>query len=141
MTFQQVCAALLGLVLLLHVYWALGGRRWLPHALPSHPDKQASAFDPGRLGAAIVAVALTHALYTLGAASDLWSAPWSAVVTRYSAYVWTVLFVLRVVGDFRFFGVFKRVRGTPFARADSWLFTPACALVGVGFALALHGGT
>jgi hypothetical protein len=141
MTFRLLCAALLTLVLLLHVYWALGGRRLLAHAVPSHPGARASAFDPGRVGAALVAVALAHALCTLGAVSDFWSAPWPALVTRYSTYVWTALFVLRVVGDFRFFGVFKRVRGTPFARADSWLFTPVCALVGVGFGMALHGGT
>jgi hypothetical protein len=140
-SFQVVCAALLALVLMLHVYWALGGRRLLPGAIPSHPDTQVRAFDPGRLGATLVAVALTHALYTLGAATGLWGAPWSFTVTRYSTYVWTALFVLRVVGDFRFFGVFKRVRGTPFARADSWLFTPVCALVGVGFGMALRGET
>jgi hypothetical protein len=135
--FPQLSAGLLALVLVLHIYWAAGGRLLLPQTVPSRPDTQKPAAEPGRLGAGLVALALAHALFTLGAASGLWSAPWSADATRYSAYVWTGLFVLRVVGDFRGLGLFKRVRGTPFARADDWVFTPICATVGIAFVLVL----
>jgi hypothetical protein len=137
--FPQVSAGLLALVLGLHVYWAAGGRLLLPQTVPSRPATKEPTFEPGRLGAGIVALALAHALFTLGAAFGLWGAPWSPDATRYSAYVWTGLFVVRVVGDFRWLGLFKRVRGTPFARADDWVFTPICAIVGIAFVVALSG--
>jgi hypothetical protein len=35
-----------------------------------------------------------------------------------------VAFLLRGMGDFRYVGLFKRVRDTPFARMDSRLYTP-----------------
>ena len=45
------------------------------------------------------------------------------------------LFALRAVGDFRYVGLFRRVRGTPFARWDQWLFTPLCVSIALGSAL------
>jgi hypothetical protein len=138
MTFSHACAVLLALILLLHVYWAVGGGLLLPQALPSPPDSRKPRFEPGRLGAGLVALALSHALYTLGTLTNLWNAPWSVDATRYAAYAWTAILVLRVNGDFRFVGIFKRVRNTAFARADDWVFTPTCMAIGVGFALALR---
>jgi hypothetical protein len=138
MILSRACTVLLALILLLHVYWALGGRLLLPQVLPSRPDSREPTFEPGRLGAGVVALALTHALYTLGTLTNLWNAPLSFEVTRYAAYVWTAILGARVVGDFRFVGLFKRVRKTAFGRADDWLFTPICVLIGVGFWLAVQ---
>jgi hypothetical protein len=137
MIISQLCVVLLVGILLLHVYWAVGGRGLLPSAIPSDPKGSGKVFEPGRLGALIVALVLTHALFSLGAASELWPSPWSMTSTRYSTYFWTAIFAARMVGDFRWFGIFKRQRGTAFSRADDWVFTPTCALIGVGFALTL----
>ena len=137
MTFPGFCSGLIGMVLLLHLYWALGGKRLLPVVVPIHRATRRPTFDVGRFSAGLVALALTHAAWTLGAAAELWQTPWSAHTNRYLVYLWTGIFVLRVVGDFRFIGLFKGVRGTPFARADDWLFTPVCGAVAIGFALTL----
>jgi hypothetical protein len=40
-----------------------------------------------------------------------------------------VVFGARVVGDLRWFGLFKRMKGTPFAWWDSWLYTPLFLLL------------
>jgi len=50
------------------------------------------------------------------------------------AGVWilVVVFGARVVGDLRWFGLFKRMKGTPFAWWDSWLYTPLCLLLALG---------
>jgi hypothetical protein len=50
-----------------------------------------------------------------------------------------LVFLVRAVGEFKLVGFFKRVRGTSFARWDTWLFSPLC--LGISFAalwLALH---
>ncbi len=41
------------------------------------------------------------------------------------------IFVLRAVGDFHYVGFFKRVRGSVFARRDTWVFSPLCVVLAV----------
>jgi hypothetical protein len=40
--------------------------------------------------------------------------------------------LVRVVGDFRHVGLFKRERSTRFARLDTRYFTPLCAALALG---------
>lgn len=42
------------------------------------------------------------------------------------------VFVLRTIGDFRFFGFSRTVTGTAFALWDTWLYTPLCLVIGLG---------
>lgn len=37
--------------------------------------------------------------------------------------------LLRSIGEFRALGFFKRVRSTPFARMDTWVYSPLCLLL------------
>jgi hypothetical protein len=52
----------------------------------------------------------------------------------YVAGVWAVALTLlaRAVGDGRYVGAFKRVRGTRFATLDDWVYTPLCAALALG---------
>jgi hypothetical protein len=51
-----------------------------------------------------------------------------------------VVFALRCLGDFRYVGLFRRVRGTDFAAMDAKLFTPLCGVYALAFVtLALDG--
>jgi hypothetical protein len=40
-----------------------------------------------------------------------------------------LVFAVRAVGDFRYCGFFKRVKGTAFARKDTLIFSPLCTLL------------
>ena len=40
--------------------------------------------------------------------------------------------LLRAVGEFRYVGFFKRIRGTAFARMDTLLYSPLALLLGTG---------
>ena len=57
------------------------------------------------------------------------------ILQHKSLYLNVPFFLARTVGEFRLVGVFKRVRGTPFATWDTWLFTPLCGLIAAGFFL------
>jgi Protein of unknown function (DUF3995) len=61
---------------------------------------------------------------------------WGTALPRWPfvAGTWTVVAVFfgRVVGDFRWFGLFKRMRATAFAWWDTWLFVPLCLLLALG---------
>jgi hypothetical protein len=51
-----------------------------------------------------------------------------------------VILLLRGIGDFRYVGLFKRVRDTPFARMDSRVYTPlVLALAAVAGLVATKG--
>ncbi|HMD03843.1 MAG TPA: DUF3995 domain-containing protein [Candidatus Binatus sp.] len=55
---------------------------------------------------------------------------------------WTLalVFAARVVGDLRWVGLFKRVKGTPFAWWDTWLYVPLAGLLALAALLvALNG--
>ena len=56
---------------------------------------------------------------------------------------WTVVmvFAARVVGDLRWVGLFKRVRGTPFAWWDTWLYVPLSALLALAALLVASNGS
>lgn len=41
----------------------------------------------------------------------------------------------RAIGEFRYVGFFKQVRGTRFAKLDSLLYSPLCLLLAIGVAL------
>lgn len=109
---------------LLHFHWAAGGRLGFGAAIPTkgavpifQPGPGAStAVGVALLGAALVSLVRGHA-FVLGPA-------W---VSRVGIWVIATVMLARAIGDFRYVGFFKRVRGTVFARQDSRFYSPLCA--------------
>ena len=124
-------SALLFTLGLLHVYWAAGGKWGTDVTIPKQDGTP--LFQPPRAGTLLVAILLFSAgLVVLGRL-----ALWGTALPRwvFVAGIWTLVavFLGRVVGDFKWFGVFKRMRGTAFAWWDTWLFVPLCFLLAVGW--------
>ncbi len=46
----------------------------------------------------------------------------------------------RAVGEFRYVGFFKRVRGSRFATLDTYVYSPLCLLLAIGVALVARQG-
>lgn len=103
----------------IHLYWAAGGDYGVRSAIPSIPGGQA-LFEPGPWGTTLVAL-----LLLAGAAIALGPLPFQAILLRGMG----ILFLLRAVGEFRYVGIFKRVRNTQFAYWDTRLFSPLCVLL------------
>ena len=51
------------------------------------------------------------------------------------SYALALGLLARAIGEFRCVGFFKRIRGSRFARLDSWVYSPLCLLLGAGIAL------
>jgi len=117
----------------LHLAWAVGVRRGLVDAVPQDPRTGAPLRVPGRLACLAVAVALA----VLGAVLVAVAAGAGPRLVRWAAMVALALLTARVLGDGRWVGVFKRVRGTDFARADDRYYTPAVATLALGTLAAL----
>ncbi|EGD05771.1 hypothetical protein B1M_04736, partial [Burkholderia sp. TJI49] len=48
--------------------------------------------------------------------------------------VLALIFAVRAVGDFRYVGFFKRIRGSRFARMDTLCYSPLCAALALSIA-------
>jgi LmbE family N-acetylglucosaminyl deacetylase len=118
-------AALLTALAALHLYWASGGRRGLDAVLPERPGGE-RLFSPRRAETAAVAVLLLVAALVVLGTSGLLALPVPDGWLRAGTWTLAVALLLRAVGEFRYVGFFKRVRGTRFARWDSRLHSPLC---------------
>ncbi len=52
----------------------------------------------------------------------------------WSSLVLALALLARAIGEFRYVGFFKRVRGTRFARLDTLVYSPLCLLLAIGVA-------
>lgn len=59
----------------------------------------------------------------------------SQQMLSWSSYALALGLLARAVGEFKYVGFFKRVRGTRFARLDTLVYSPLCLLLAVGVAL------
>lgn len=114
--------AALMLVAALHVYWAAGGRWGFQAAVPQVDPHGALAFKPGRLLTLAVALLIGGYAALLWGVHQQWLSGWAQLVVAAGSGV----FALRVVGDFRYCGLFKRPSTTLFARKDTTLYVPLC---------------
>lgn len=141
----------------LHLFWAAGGEDLLDATVPQRPPAtglaaqvvaetspeqlppDASApvlqkvFVPSARGTAIVGFGLfgASAALLLAITGRGWMGQGAVILTG----VLAVLFLARAIGDGKWVGWTKRVRGTPFARMDDKLYTPLSAFFGATCAI------
>jgi hypothetical protein len=112
----------------LHVAWALGFKWGGDSLLPQQPDGTL-LFRPGTVAclAAALMFVLPALIYLMRVGILVTGVPdWVPYVG-----VWGVAAVLlvRAVGEFRYAGLTKRIKGTSFARRDTRIYTPLCLVL------------
>ena len=111
---------------IIHFYWATGGRWGMAAAVPSQGS--APVISPGAAASVTVGLVLLVAAFIC-----LWQGGAFAFGPSWAPRVgvWTVAVIMaaRAVGDFKYIGVFKSVRGTVFSRMDTLFYSPLCAAV------------
>ena len=50
---------------------------------------------------------------------------------RFGGWVIPIIFLLRAIGEFKYVGIFKRVKKTKFGRFDTKLFSPLCLIISI----------
>jgi cation transport ATPase len=119
-------------IALVHVYWAFGGSLGKRAAIPEQdgvPLLRPSA--PGTL--AIAAALLAGAGAVASRAGWLWPNLYPGAIA-FAVVALALIFAVRAVGDFRYVGFFKRIRGSRFARMDSLCYSPLCAALALSIA-------
>jgi hypothetical protein len=122
----------------LHVYWAGGGRWGTDVAIPTREGRP--RFSPGTASTLTVAALLCAAALVLLGRLGLWGEWLPRWPFAVGTWVLVVVFGGRVVGDFQWFGLFKRVSGTRFAWWDTRLYVPLCAVLSLAAMLVAASG-
>lgn len=135
-----ICSAILLLAAGFHVYWGFGGRVAADVALPQREDGS-PVVDGAALGAIAVGVVLALVLLLVLGLVGMIHLPLPQSWLRAGAILWAVIFTGRALSWSRYFGLFKRVRKTRFAGYDSWLYSPLCLVLGLGFFYLALAGT
>jgi len=125
----SILLSLIFLVLaIVHLNWAIGNTWGLSHALPTKADGEL-VMNPGTF--ATLAVALGLLLCTFfyfinpePGNPNNWIFDWGRLLIP-------IAFLLRAIGDFRYVGLFKKVKNTKFGKMDSKLFTPICVVIAI----------
>ena len=125
------------LLALWHVWMALHPAAGLGTAVPSAGGKP--LFAPSRTATFAVAVALAACAILVSATGRLIEIGLAQSVLVALSYALALGLLLRAAGDFRYVGFFKRVRGTRFARMDTLVYSPACALLALAVAAVAWG--
>jgi Protein of unknown function (DUF3995) len=119
------------LISVLHIYWGFGGKWAMGAVIPTKTGSQEKMFKPGVIATLIVAVGLlifaAVMLGNLGWFDDLLNRKY----IYYATIAIACIFLIRAIGDFKYAGVFKRIKDTEFAKNDTKLFTPLCFFISI----------
>jgi len=113
-----------------HFYWLFGGDYGIESVIPSI-DAETSLPNIPQFATLIVGLGLVlfGLLYLLRSGlMDMQIPNW---VSYYGYCFIPFIFILRAIGEFKYVGFFKKIKGTKFATADSKLFSPLCLGIGL----------
>lgn len=121
-----------------HWYWLSGGEWGIQSALPTNKEGE-KILHPRKLDTLIVAVGLLYFSFFYLISVNVLDFTLPNWITIGSQWGIPILFSLRAIGDFKYVGAFKQIKGTFFAEKDSKFFTPLCFLIGIlGFYLLIN---
>jgi CHASE2 domain-containing sensor protein len=138
MTFvlAQSLVTFFAVIALVHVYWGLGGQWAAVAAVPQLPGEGGArsrpAFKPSGWATLLVAfgMLLIAALVCLRVGWWVPAVPHQALQWVLSAIA--MLMFARAIGDSDLVGFFKQIKGSRFARLDTWVYSPLCVVLGAG---------
>ena len=117
-----------------HVYMALMPRVGSGEsgAVPSVGGKP--LFVPSRHATLAVAVVLLLFAALVAATAGLVPLALPPVLLAWMSYALALGLLARAIGEFKYVGFFKRVRGSRFATLDTFVYSPLCLLLAAGVA-------
>ncbi|MBA1420556.1 MAG: DUF3995 domain-containing protein [Epsilonproteobacteria bacterium] len=113
---------------LIHFYWAFGGKFGLDKALPTDAEGN-RLLNPSKFMTFVVGFILLGLSYV---PYKLYTGDKSQMIV-YAGYGLSILFFLRVIGDFNLVGLFKKVKNTEFSKYDTWVYIPLCLFISINF--------
>jgi len=137
-----IALAIIAFAAAFHLHWALGGRLGFSVSLPQRPDGSpvlAHRIGWWRPAAGAVAIALLLLGALALAAEGQLALPLPPMLVRAALGLAGAAFILRALLPTPWTGFFKRIRGTRWARYDSWLYSPLFLLLGAALVAIAFG--
>jgi hypothetical protein len=116
----------------LHFYWAVGGRWGIHSAVPTNEHGK-RMLETGPVACIVVTLGLLS-FATYYAVQTGWIGFVLPGFLNFLGWVIPSIFLLRAIGDFKYVGLTRKLKGTTFARQDALYFTPLClTIAALGF--------
>lgn len=91
-------------------------------------------FTPSRAATLAVAVVLVAFAGLVAATAGIVTVRLPPAMLSWLSHALAIGLLARAVGEFRYVGFFKRVRGSRFAKLDTLVYSPLCLLLAAGVA-------
>ncbi|WP_027076336.1 DUF3995 domain-containing protein [Maribacter antarcticus] len=114
----------------IHFYWLFGGKWGLEKVIPTK-DNQLNTLSIPKFATLIVGLIFVFFGLIYLVKSGLTNLEVPNWVTNYGYWILPSIFILRAIGDFKYVGIFKKIKNTNFAKADSMFFSPLCLTVAI----------
>ena len=121
----SVAIAILIAVAVAQMYWTLGGSIGLPLTVPG--TVRAPPYRPTGMNRLLVSLSLLVAADLMLVRVGVLTTRIPELGLRVACGALAAAFLARAIGDFRYYGFFKRVTDSPFARLDTAVYSPVCA--------------
>jgi hypothetical protein len=119
----------------LHFYWAVGGKWATDEVVPTKPTGE-KLFSTSALSCVIVGSGLWLFAFVHVVNARLIFVNTNLPVIHYVTLAMGIVFLVRFVGDFKWVGIFKKVKDTSFGKNDTLYYAPVCLFLSLSsFAL------
>jgi hypothetical protein len=126
-----ICDFIIAVAAGFHLYWGCGGKRGLGVSLPQREDGQ-FIIPQRRIDAFAFGCLMIGALCLVMAFEGRVRLPLPLSLLRLGVGSLALAAVARAMSWHRYFGLFKKLRTTDFAKFDTWLYSPLCLILGIG---------
>lgn len=123
-------AAILFFLGAFHFYWAMGGKWATDVVVPTKPTGE-KLFNTSVLSCVLVGGGLWLMSFVHVANASLIFVNTTLSIGHYATLAMGVIFLARFIGDFKWVGIFKKVKSTSFAKNDTLYYTPLCLFLSV----------
>jgi len=121
---------------LVHFYWAVGGTKGLAGSIPEKDG--GPLFSPTFGITSTLAMGLFVCTALVLDFSGRIILPLQPHLVRWGLLAILALFLGRMIGDFNYMGIFKKVKGTLFATRDDKIYSPLSGLIALMIAILLR---
>lgn len=118
------------IIAVFHIFWALGFKSNIQNVVPVINAEP--VFTPGPIATFLVAMVLfgfAGVSLALGFPDKIPANYLYAI--KIAGFAIGIILLVRAVGDFKYAGFFKKIKGSNFAKYDYWLYSPFCLISGL----------
>ena len=132
-----ISSVLLVSIGVLHFYWAVGGKWAIEKVSPTKGVNEPIKM-PGFIITFLVGIIVFFVGVMYAVKGNVIQLKITEKLSYYTVLAFAIIFLIRVIGDFKYVGLFKKINKTTFAKYDTLIFIPLCLFFSiVGFALVL----